>query len=222
MVFSTRECSMVVRKVRACNLSSISRSLFPLLISASLLLCDLISVVVDGKNFSVLAPLSEFVIEFAQAFGCLSWTWLARLWCHDYLFKSVFHVSAPGALRMTEFVCLSWSCSFSLSMVSRSLAFIVCIYWRLRQSANYDSKVVATNPQRASVIVTDVEHHAKTHIDSVQSFNIYKVCLPHASVFFSFSVGSVIYVHGAHFARQRQRVYDLVLKSKVDDVLVKT
>ena len=109
--------------------------------------------------------------------------------------------------------------------------------------------------------VTGVEHLAKTHIDSVQSFNLYKGSLPRASVFSSFSVGSVIYVvalarnlfqftfissssrvlavgflfgvmknlrprdhvhhgwchpvtHGAHFAEQRQRVYDLVLKSK--------
>ena len=80
----------------------------------------------------------------------------------------------------------------SMSMVSRSLVFIVCIYWSFSQSANYDSKV-AIYPQRASVTVTDVEHLAKTHIDSVQSFNLYKGSLPRASVFSSFSVGSVIY-----------------------------
>ena len=160
---------------------------------------------------------------------------------------------------MTEIVCLSWSCSLACLMVSRSFAFIDCIYWRFRQSANYVSKI-AIYPQRASVIVTDVEHHTKTHIDSVRSFNVYKRSLPRASVFSSFSVGSGIYVvslaenlfqftfissscrvlavgfligawktlrprdhvhhgwchpvtHGAHFAKQHQRVYDLVLKS---------
>ena len=129
---------------------------------------------------------------------------------------------------------------------------------------------------RAFVIGTDVEQHAVTDIDPVQSFNVNKVYLQHANVFFSFSVGSVICVvclaenlfqftiselfqsrvlalgfdwcmeilvhaisakpscvnrawchpvemtDGAHFARQRQRVYDLVLKSEVDDALVKT
>ena len=49
---------------------------------------------------------------------------LARLWCHDHLFQLVFHESALGAFGMSLIVCLSWTCSFSMSMVSRSLAFI--------------------------------------------------------------------------------------------------
>ena len=40
----------------------------------------------------------------------------------------VVHEFALGALRMSAIVCLSWTCLFCVSMVSRSLAPIVCIY----------------------------------------------------------------------------------------------
>ena len=62
---------MVVRRVRACNLSSISRSLITLLVSTGRLQCDLVSVVVDSTNFSVPAPLSEIVIEICSSFRLL-------------------------------------------------------------------------------------------------------------------------------------------------------
>ena len=106
---------MVVRKVRACILSSISRSLITLLVSANLLLCDLVSVMVDGKNFSVPAPLSEIVIEFAQAFGCLSWTWL----CTSMVSRSLVQV------------CVSCVCPWCLTYDEDRLLVLVLLIQRV-------------------------------------------------------------------------------------------
>ena len=44
----------------------------------------------------------------------------------------VVRESALGAFSVSEIVCLSWTCSSCMSMVSRSHAPIVCIYWEFR------------------------------------------------------------------------------------------
>ena len=153
---------------------------------------------------------------------------------------------------MSAIVCLSWTCSFSMSMVSRSLAFIVCIHWEFRQTCRvrFKSWCHQLSTHKLLRVCAGVEHHAVTDIDPVQSFNANKVFLQ-SGLMSSCRVASLPWVlvgawknprprefrkpsrvhrawchpvkmtDGAHFARQRQRVYDLVLKSEVDDALVK-
>ena len=103
---------MIVRKVRACNLSSF-------LVLSLRCWCQ-----VDGysaiwfllwltiQSFSVLASLSKI---------CYRNLLKLSVACPGHgvygvtidLFKFVFHVFSLGVLRMTEIVCLSWSCSLT-------------------------------------------------------------------------------------------------------------
>ena len=127
--------------VQACNLSSVSADLM-------LTFCSLLCLTV--KVFSTCTSVGNFCRGLLKRSVACPGLGLARLWCHDHLFKLISHGSALGALSMSAVVCLSWTCSFSMSMVSRSLAYIIYIYWELHQKCKYFSKVDATSSQHTS------------------------------------------------------------------------
>ena len=64
-------------------------------------------------------------------------------------------------------------------MVSRSLAFIVCIHWEFRQTCRvrFKSWCHQLSTHNLLRVCAGVEHHAVTVIDPVQSFNANRVIL---------------------------------------------
>ena len=81
---------MCADTVRACCLSSVS---------AGLILCVLLSVVVDGESFQCQHLCRKLFSRFAQVVGCLSWTWLSTSMVSRSLFQVGISCFCPWCLK---------------------------------------------------------------------------------------------------------------------------